>query len=574
MVLAPINVWAQAAGYAVQLRGAGDFAALLDRHLEIRRHASDVDMTQEELQRLMGAGEKQVRDLLATEGHFSARVESKLFTENGRYVVRYDIEPGPATVVENVDLRFIGELAEGPHADARRIERLKRQWRLDPGERFRQADWEVSKNALLADLINRGYPAAKITQSQARIDPEKRRAQLTVNVDTGPLFTFGQLQVKGLKRYSHERIQTLNPIQAGEPYSQDKLTELQSRLQDSGYFRTVFATIDVDTEHPRAVPVRVEVTESERRRLGLGIGFSTDAGPRAQIKWMDREFLAHDWRLESELRVDRKTRIAGADVYFPQREEGWFRGWYPSIGTHLERSDVEGEKINKARTDLRFASPDKQDEDVWGLSYLTDRQYLPNDYVNNRQALIVSYTYTRRRVDSLLNPRRGHVWSVEAGGGPRGFFNQANIGRVTARANWLVPLDRRWHALLRGQVGKVIGAGRELVPADLLFRTGGDQSVRGYAYNSLGVLQNGAVVGGLVEAVASAELVYRITPTWGVAVFRDSGNAADSWRDLQFKHGTGIGARWRSPIGPVNIDLAYGHATRQARLHFSVGYGF
>jgi translocation and assembly module TamA len=98
--------------------------------------------------------------------------------------------------------------------------------------------------------------------------------------------------------------------------------------------------------------------------------------------------------------------------------------------------------------------------------------------------------------------------------------------------------------------------------------------VRGYAFNSLGVAQNGAIVGGTVLAVLSAELVYAITPQWGAAVFTDAGNAADSWRGFRLQQGSGIGARWQSPVGPVNIDLAYGHATRKLRLHFSVGYGF
>jgi translocation and assembly module TamA len=569
-LLSPCFAAAQATSYAVEMRGAGKFSSLLDDYLEIRRHEHDADIGDDELRRLAGAGVQQIRDLLATEGFFSPKAAYQLLMQDGRRIVRYDVDLGPPTVVDKVDLRFAGELATGPHADQRRIARLKRLWRLDPGMRFRQADWEASKSALLADLINRAYPAAKIVSSQARIDPDQRSAQLSVDVDSGPLFTFGDLQIKGLQRYSRERIDALNPIKPGEPYSQEKLTELQSRLQDSGYFRTVFATVDVDPAHPREVPVRVDLAENERRRLGLGIGFSTDAGPRAQVKWLDRQFLGHDWRLESEVRADRLDQLAGADLYFPALKNGW----YPSVGAHAERSNVEGQVTDKVRNDWRVTSPNKFDEEIWAISYLGDRQYLPLDFVNNRQALVLTYTYTRRRLDSLLNPRRGHVASIELDGGPRGFLNQANIGRVVVRSNWLITLAPRWHAQLRGEFGKVMGAGRELVPDDLLFRTGGDQTVRGYAYNSLGVAQNGAIVGGTIEAVASAELVRYLTPTWGVAVFRDAGNAADSWRDFKFAQGTGVGVRWRSPIGPVNVDFAYGHATHQPRLHFSVGYGF
>ncbi len=164
--------------------------------------------------------------------------------------------------------------------------------------------------------------------------------------------------------------------------------------------------------------------------------------------------------------------------------------------------------------------------------------------------------------------------SIELSGGPRGIFNQANIARVYGRANWLSPTVKRWQVVVRTQVGQVIGASRELVPSPLLFRTGGDQSVRGYAFNSLGVEQNGAVVGGRVLAIISGELVYHLTPTWGAAIFHDAGNAADSWRDFNFAQGSGVGARWSSPIGRVNLDVAYAHETRKPRLHFSLGYGF
>jgi translocation and assembly module TamA len=98
--------------------------------------------------------------------------------------------------------------------------------------------------------------------------------------------------------------------------------------------------------------------------------------------------------------------------------------------------------------------------------------------------------------------------------------------------------------------------------------------VRGYAYNSLGVKQDGSIVGGRVMAAMSAELVYWLKPQWGAAVFRDAGNAADSWHGFRLQQATGIGGRWRSPIGPVSADVAFAHATRKPRLHFTIGYGF
>jgi translocation and assembly module TamA len=208
------------------------------------------------------------------------------------------------------------------------------------------------------------------------------------------------------------------------------------------------------------------------------------------------------------------------------------------------------------------------------MSYLTERQRIAESEPNNRQALVASYSVTQRRLDNLILPSRGYVATLELAGGPRGLLNEANIARVYGRLNWLSPSSHQLHAVLRAQIGQVLGASRNAVPGDLLFRAGGDQSVRGYAYNSLGVEQDGAIVGGRVMAAFSTELVWQITPAWGAALFRDIGNAADSWHEFQFRQGTGVGGRWRSPIGPVNLDLAYGQATRAMRLHFWVGYGF
>ncbi len=564
----PLSAQAQPARYAVEINGAGPLTSLLNDFLEIRRRQADPNMSPEEWQRLAAAAPEQIRELLATEGYFSPMVDYVLQQEDGRWVARFNVNPGTPSHVDAVDIRFIGEITHASHAN--RIHRLQRQWGLKPGTLFRQNAWNEAKSALLKELLNRDFPAAKIVQSEARIDPERHTATLAVEVDSGPAFTFGSLQIQGLTRYSRDMIDRLNPIQPGERFSQEKLTELQARLQDSGYFRTVFATIEVDPAHPHYVPVRLDLIENERRRLAFGGGFSTDSGARAQVKWLDRRFLDRDWRLESALRLDRQTRVIGGDLYFPARGNGW----YPSLGTHYERTDIANEINNRLRIDARMTGPIKADEESWGFSYLAEKQRIADASANNRQALIASYTYTRRRVDNLIAPRRGYVASIELSGGPHGILNEASIARVFGRANWLSPTVNRWQAVTRAQIGQVIGASRDAVPSELLFRAGGDQNVRGYAFNSLGVMQNGAVVGGRVLAVFSAELVYHLTPTWGAAVFRDAGNAADAWHDFRLVQGSGVGARWRSPIGPVNIDFAYGYATRQPRLHFSVGYGF
>lgn len=553
--------------YTVSISGAGSLTSLLTEHLEINRRRTSNEMSEDEIRRLVAVTPSQISSLLATEGYFTPTVSSDLDQQSTPWITRFTVTLGPSTKIDSVDIQFAGDITE---KHPQRISELRNAWELKVGELFQQGNWDKAKNALLKGLLNRDYPTATLTQSEARIDPSTNSAALTVVVDSGPAFTFGEMQIDGLKRYSRDMVEKLNPIKPGEAYSQEKLNELQARVQETGYFRSAFATIDANPEHPNNVVIKLDLTENERKRLSLGIGFSTDSGPRAQVKWMDRHFLGRDWRLESELRGDRDTRVLGGDVYFPTIRNDW----RPSVGAHYEYTDSAGEINNKFRTGVRLSSPDKNDEKVWALGFLADRQRIGDDFANDREAFIASFTYTRRRVDNLITPSRGYYASLEINGGPAGIVNKENFIRVVGRGTWLSPTYKRFQAVLRGQVGQVFGAGSDTVPGDLLFRTGGDQTVRGYAYNTLGVAQDGAIVGGTNTAVVSAELIYKVTPEWGAAVFTDAGNAANSWDGFRLKQGSGVGARWLSPIGSVNLDLAYGHETKETRLHFSVGYGF
>src|SRR5690606_8251629 len=425
-----------------------------------------------------------------------------------------------------------------------------------------------AKTALLARLLVRDYPAARIVASEARIDPERQTAAITIDLDSGPPFTFGELQIEGLERYSRSVIDTINPIRPGEAFSQDKLNELQARLQDTGYFRSVFATIEPDPAQSSQVPIQITVNEYEQKQLSLGIGFSTDSGPRLQARWLNRNFQQRDWRLESDVLLDRNTRAAGTELFFQPLEIGW----RPSVAVNYERREITGEITDRLRAGGRLNRILTRSEQSWSLMYYSDRQSIGDTVRNNREALLLNYSYLRRRVDNTLAPRRGNINSIELGVGPSGVVNEDHIVRVMAQTHWFIPLARRWTGVLRAQVGQVSGAGRETVPSDLLFRTGGDQSVRGYAFNTLGVEESGAIVGGTVLGVASAELVYHLTPAWGVAAFTDAGDAADSWSDFHFQHGSGVGVRWRSPIGPFNLDVARAHESGDWRLHFSIGY--
>jgi translocation and assembly module TamA len=178
-----------------------------------------------------------------------------------------------------------------------------------------------------------------------------------------------------------------------------------------------------------------------------------------------------------------------------------------------------------------------------------------------------------RKTDDLVLPRRGYFGNITAGGAPAMLATQQFV-RFTGAATLLFPLGRNDDLAVRGEGGIVVAPTREGIPSPYLFRTGGDQTVRGYAFESLGVQRGTAIVGGRYLLIGSVELTHWMSEAWGLAAFVDAGNAWDDKDRYDPALGVGVGARFRTPIGPVRVDVAYGEEVKAARLHFSVGFVF
>jgi len=190
------------------------------------------------------------------------------------------------------------------------------------------------------------------------------------------------------------------------------------------------------------------------------------------------------------------------------------------------------------------------------------------------KSLPLTFSYTKRQVDNLLLPTKGYVANATIGGALLPILTDERFIRASARVIVCRPLSVKSSLVLRAEAGALASSQKAGVPGTFLFRAGGDGSVRGYGYQSLGVKDGEATVGARYLVTGSAEYQYWFKPPWGAAVFVDAGNAADTIPALKPKVGYGVGARWRSPVGPINVDVAYGQAVKEVRLHFSLGFTF
>jgi translocation and assembly module TamA len=556
--------------YEVRIEVEQKYRPLLEDNLEIVRWRGNPRMNPDQLRGIHARTPEAVRELLATEGYFSPRIESSLDKEAAGWVARFRIGLGEPVRVGRVDIRLEGAAATDGAEAAALLDGMKRKWPLGPGLAFRQADWEDAKRMALQSLLTERYPAARIAHSKATVDPEQRLAELELILDSGPPFTFGELEVTGLQRYPASIVELINPVRPGEPYSQRKLLDFQSRLQDSGYFASALVDVELDPARPERVPVRVALTEVPSKKLGFGIGYGTNTGSRLQADYRDLDFANSGWGLLGKLKLETRNQSLDGEFQLPTRADD-FRD---SLNASYASTSIQGETTQKYAAGAKRTRVTGGIETALSLQYQLESQSVLGAGGNNVKALIAGYSWTQRRVDDPLFPTRGYVANWQVAGAKRALLSDRDFLRGYGKLSWFYPLGERDGLMLKGELGAVSARSRDDIPSDFLFRAGGEQSVRGYAYQSLGVAKGDAIVGGSYLATVTAEYTHWFAQRWGAAVFYDAGNAVDSWKNTSLARGYGIGARWKSPVGPLNLDLAYGREVRKTRLHFSVGFAF
>lgn len=561
------SVPAVPARYTVRIEAPDALRELLQDNLDLVRWRTFPDLQDLQIERLVARAPAQAERLLETEGYFSSKVTARLEHTTALPEVVVEVDPGMASRVHGVDLQVLGP--DGS-PDPKLEERLIRRWALPVGSVFRDAGWEAAKAGALSRLLTGNWPAARIADSRATVDPATQQVELKLVLDTGPAYTFGPLQISGLERYPPSVVRNLSPPAPGSVYDQSKLLDYQAALQNSPYFRNAIVSADVQQAKDGQLPVDVHVSENRARKLGFGVGVSSDTGRRVQMNYRDLNLFGRAWRLSGDVQIESVQQTEALQVAFPRTAVGY----EDSVGVSHTRSDIQGLVTrNTTATAQRSRTRGNIDTGVV-LQYQVESTQPAGAQSSVIHALSLNGSWTRRDVNSVLYPSRGTIINLQLGGASKALLSSANFVRLYARGVGYLPIDRSNVFVFRGEVGAVIANGAAGIPQSFLFRAGGAQSVRGYAYQSLGLHDGSAIVGGRYLLTSSAEFDHWFTREWGGAVFYDSGNAADTWSALKPVHGYGAGVRWRSPIGLIAVDLAYGQADHKYRMNFSAGLSF
>lgn len=583
----PAAASADGAAFTLQVRAPEEVRDYLEAHLELQRFRNFADLQERELSRLLGAAEANARELLATLGYFSPDIRIDLNetpqAPGAPRAVVVTVEPGERTHIAQLALSFHGDIERGP-TTGREEASARAAWTLHPGQPFTQEAWDNAKQGALRALQKRRYPTASLTNSRAEIDADTHQAQLSASFDSGPAYRFGALRLRGIERYDAEGLAHVARLPSGQPYDEAKLLDAQQRLASSGYFDAVFLTLDPDAQTPDAAPVIAQVREAPLQKAVFGIGVSTDSGLRLSLDHTHNRLPPLGWRALSKLSFDREAKLLGTEWTALPGADGW--RWV--AGAQLQRETTGDYQVNGTR--LRFGRSQSTDhiDRNYALQYDSAASQGPTAPPQS-SSLSLATGWTGRYFDSVTAPASGWGLAGELGVGSTLQPERAPFVRLLARWLYFRPLGqvtapdgtaRRARLALRAEAGAVLARSSAQIPVTQLFLTGGDTTVRGYGLRSIGArTENDQLYGGRYLAAASLEwqrplVVGGTVSDFESAVFVDMGAVADRMSDLHARVGVGAGLRWRSPVGPLQADLAYGVQAKELRLHLRLGFTF
>ena len=572
--------------FSLQVRAPKEIREYLEKNMELQRFRNLPGLQERELSRLLGSADANARELLATLGYFSPDIAIELTPTPDAKAPRAVIvvvEEGEQTKIEKFALDFSGAIGDSaqPTPQARQVER---EWSLQPGKPFTQKGWDSAKSDGLDTLRKKQFPTASIAKSRAEIDADTHLANLSVTYDSGPAYRFGRLELKGVERYDAEGLLNVARLPEGQVYEESALLDTQQRLASSGYFDSVFLTLDTQASDPSAATVIAQVKEAPLQKAVFGIGYSTDSGAGISLDHTHNSFPFIGWRALSKLAFNQKATTIGTELTALPGENGW--RWF--TGGELKREETGSYQVNGTRLRLgRSQSTDHIDRN-YAIQYdsaVSQGPMAPDD----SSAISLNFGWKGRYFNDDSAPTRGWGIATEMGVGTTLRPERDLFTRLFARGLYYQPLGfvtapeggrRRSRLQFRTEAGAVFAREGAQIPVTQLFLTGGDTTVRGYSLRSIGArTRNDTLFGGRYLGLASVEWQRPIVikgelSDFESAVFIDAGAVADKISDLKMRVGVGAGVRWRSPVGPLQADLAYGIQAKQLRLHLRLGFTF
>ncbi|HKQ80754.1 MAG TPA: autotransporter assembly complex family protein [Steroidobacteraceae bacterium] len=525
----------------------------------------DRDVSPAEARRLFESGDKEVRKAVEPFGYYQAQVESQLRNPDpDTFEGVYKVKLGDPVVVRESHVEVRGTANE---LDV--VKEALKAFAPKVGDRLDHGQYEANKALIDSRLKTAGYLDAKMTQRRIEVSRANNSASIDLVWDAGERYRFGPVRFPDVQ-ISPKVLPKYIPWREGAYYSTDLLLTMQQRLVDADYFSAVSVQPALEEAKNGVVPIEVVLVPAKQTVYSAEAFVSTDTGPGVRLGIERRWVNDRGHKLGGEIEYSQRLEQYGLHYRIPK--PGKQNSMY-TFATGYRDEETDTSRSRTARVAATLTT-----ERWHGYTRSLGLQFLKGDFEiadeqHNSTLLFADGMLTQKRADDLLFPRKGYSVLYGLRFAPKSPLTDTTFAQVRAEGKWIRAVSKKGRVLLRAAGGAMAVRNFDDLPPELRFFAGGDRSVRGFDYQAIGEVNgSGGVIGGEYLAVGSAEYEHYFVPNWGAGVFVDAGDAFKSSFDANV--GTGIGLRWRSPVGLVRLDVARAVVSdlkQEYRVHLVIG---
>jgi translocation and assembly module TamA len=522
------------------------------------------------LQRFEEQVPRNVREALEPFGYYQPEISvHREKTEGGIYRLRIEVKPGPPILVRSVHVRL-----EGAGAEESALKEQASTFPLAKGDILRHDLYEQAKQDLQNKAYDLGYLDAAYAIHTLRLILGELSADVDLVLQTGRRYAFGEVTFTGTPAFPDEFLRRYLAFKPGDVFSYKLIAKTQSNFLNTDRFREVLVNPRRDAVAEGRIPVDISLKPAPPKSVKTGIGYSTDTGPRASIHYKDLNVAGWGHEFQTELKVSPIVQGIASRYVLPS---GVDIQRHTALTLSLQREDTDTytTRLIKLETERAHGFGDGRSGSLFVQIQAENSE--AGDQTTDSFLLMPGVRFTSIQYDNIIRPTRGFNYRIELRGTHEALGSDTGFIQGMSYGELLLPLPARLTLLVRAQAATTWqdDPARDL-PVSVRFFAGGDRSVRGYTYQSLGPRDDsGKVVGGRSLLVGNVELERAIGQTWGVAAFYDAGNAFNSLSNIDAAQGAGIGVRYYSPFGPIRLDLArqIGVSEPNWHIHLTVGIG-
>ncbi|MFH1283346.1 MAG: autotransporter assembly complex family protein [bacterium] len=546
----------------VKIEGiSGELLNNVRAYISLEEKKNEITLDETGIKKLYNQAPQEIRKALEVFGYYSPEIISKLETEKNDWIAKFIIQPGLPVIVKEVDFAITGEGKEDKILTSL-IAVIK------AGDPFNHGLYEKTKRVLLDAAQEHGFFDAHFTLHKVKIDRTARECVIILYFDTGPKYYFGRVQFFQ-EGFDDRYLQRFVPFKEGEPYSADKILALRNALDMSEHFTSVDISLRHELQTNRVIPVKISGIVRKKYNATTGIGYGTDMGMRGSLEWENRRVDGMGHRFKTKIQASQISKSIQASYDIPLL--------LPLTDKLSYQAGLREELTDTARTKTTIVGVkrSKKLRSSWFNTLFLDFQdeFFTVANEKDRSTLVipgVNWTYTK--ADALPYPKKGMKLGIELKGSEKYIASSVSFLQAQTSGKIIRQLFGENRIFIRGEAGTTAVRDFNSLPPTIRFFTGGDNSVRGFGYNALAPKdENGNVIGGHSLLVGSIEYEIKLFEKLRISVFYDAGAALDVWKQYLNK-GVGVGLRWRSPVGPIRIDLAFPitDKERNYRIHFNM----